>query len=122
MSEAFYEVREVPFPTKEPGPGLLRFSQYHVRECKTKYVKEVLETEAEADLLAAKRNYMRALRAYSDWAQSRSEGYDLDIERDSQNRIGKRNAHQAVAKRALEENARVEGFDHRIRAGKFLKP
>lgn len=121
---AFYEAREIPFPTKDPGPSLMRFSQYQVRDRVKKFVIGVYESEPEANLIAAKKNYLLALRDYSDWAQARSEGYDLDIERDRVNRLEKRDAYQVVAKRALDENLRVEDFDHRAKTpGRFrLKP
>lgn len=121
---ATYEVREVPYPTPEPGPALKRFSQYQVRDRSTKFVVGLFDSEAEANLVAARKNYSSALRLYSDWAQYRSEGYNLDIEHDRLNRIPKRDAFQSLAKKSLEESARVDDFDHRprIHGQHYLKP
>lgn len=109
---SFFEIKEVQFPSKDDGPSLVRFSQYLVRNRGSRYVVGVYESEEEANLVAAKKNYMLALREYSDWSQFRSEGYNLNIEHDSLNRVMKREAFQALAKKSLEESARVEGFDH----------
>lgn len=117
---ASYEVKEVPYPTSEPGPGLKRFSQYMVRDNKTRFVVGIYESESEASLVAARKTYTRALQAYSDWSQARSEGYQMDIEHDRGQRVAKRDAFQALAKRSLEESIRVDDFDHRPRTpGRF---